>query len=241
MTGKVGRAVDGFRRGATLTVEARPRRQVFVGGLVTHLRHQIVAVAFGDELRDIGIRITEIAEMPGADRAGGDAGGHAFILRQRFIVDAVDAERALLHDADVFVVFARPIGAGPGTELAADAHILVHKDDAVGRALERRASWADRDAIGFRTMETGFREMHRAAGGTFAGFEGMNAVEPDAARFFAEGVEVGERRHMATGIPFLAIDGAGMTADADVEIDDEAEAARCRFCWQRGHDFSSAP
>ncbi len=64
---------------------------------------------------------------------------------------------------------------------------------------------------------------------------GMDAVEPDPVRLGAIGQEIGERRHMAAGIPFLAIDGASMAADADIEIDDEAEPALGRLRGERGH------
>ncbi len=72
--------------------------------------------------------------------------------------------------------------------------------------------------------------MHRAAVGAFAGFEGVDPVEPYAQRIGAIGIEIGHRRHMAAAVPFLAIDGAGMTAHANVEVDDEPElfAARRR-------------
>ena len=55
------------------------------------------------------------------------------------------------------------------------------------------------------------------------GFEGMDAVEPHALLFRPIGIEVRERRHMAARVPFLAVDGAGMAADADVQVDDQAQ------------------
>ena len=68
----------------------------------------------------------------------------------------------------------------------------------------------------------------------FAGLEAVDAVEPDAERIGAVGIEIGQRRHMPAAVPFLAIDGAGMTAHADVEIDDEAELLGARRR-QAGH------
>ena len=59
-----------------------------------------------------------------------------------------------------------------------------------------------------------------------ASLEAVDPVEPDAQGIRAIGIEIGERRHMAAAVPFLAVDGAGMTTDADVEIDDEAELLR---------------
>ncbi len=58
---------------------------------------------------------------------------------------------------------------------------------------------------------------------SLAFLEGMNAVEPHAPGAVAIGVEIGQRPHMAAGIPFLACRRAGVAADADVEIDDEPE------------------
>src|SRR3546814_10018928 len=76
------------------------------------------------EAGDLGIRIAQVAEMARARGAGGDAGRHAIDLLQVLVVDAVEAERAFLHHADVFVELARAVGAGPGAELAADAERL---------------------------------------------------------------------------------------------------------------------
>ena len=51
----------------------------------------------------------------------------------------------------------------------------------------------------------------------------VNAVEPRALGRCAIGVFVVERRRIALRVPFLAGGGAGLAADAGVEIDDEAE------------------
>ncbi len=69
--------------------------------------------------------------MPGRGRAGGDASRNAVDLVEGLVVDAVDAQRAFLHDAGIVVELAGAVGAGPGAELAADAEILVDEDDAV--------------------------------------------------------------------------------------------------------------
>ena len=42
----------------------------------------------------------------------------------------------------------------------------------------------------------------------------------------AVGMLVGQRRAIAAGVPFLAADHAGVAADADVEVDDQAELLR---------------
>src|SRR3546814_7492172 len=70
---------------------------ILVDRPVAHLRHQVVAAALGDQLRYVGLGVAEIAEMPGRGRAGRDAGGYPVDLVEVPVVDAVDAERALLH------------------------------------------------------------------------------------------------------------------------------------------------
>ena len=78
--------------------------------------------------------------------------------------------------------------------------------------------------------------MNGTAIRTFPSLEGMDAIEPNATRFLAKGIKIGQGRHMATGIPFLAIDGAGMATDADIKIDDEAQAPCRGFGGKRGHE-----
>ena len=65
--------------------------------------------------------------------------------------------------------------------------------------------------------------MHRAAAVSAALLVGVDAVEPDAVGVAGIGIDVGERRHVAAGVPFLAARHAGLAADAGVEVDDEAE------------------
>src|SRR6185436_2514499 len=112
---------------------------------------------------DVRPGIAEIAEMARRGGAGGDAGRHALLGREGLVVDAVDAERALLHDAGILVELARAVGTGPRAQLAADAEILVDQHDAVLGALERRAGRADRDAGGLGAMQAGPWEMDRPA------------------------------------------------------------------------------
>jgi hypothetical protein len=83
--------------------------------------------------------------MARADRAGRDAGRHALALGQVLVVDTVNAERTLLHDAVVVVEFARSVRAGPGAQLAADAGVGIYQHDAVLDALVRGAGRAHLD------------------------------------------------------------------------------------------------
>ena len=59
--------------------------------------------------------------------------------------------------------------------------------------------------------------------GALALLEGVDAVEPHPPSALAIGVEIRERRHVPAGVPLLARGGAGMAADAEIEIDNEAE------------------
>jgi hypothetical protein len=51
----------------------------------------------------------------------------------------------------------------------------------------------------------------------------MHAVEPNA--FLRGGIRmlIGQRRHMATGVPFLAIRRTGMAADTGIQINDKTK------------------
>src|SRR5262249_53335568 len=138
------------------------------------------------------------------------------------------AQRALLHRADHLVVFARAIGTGPGAQLASDAQILVDEDDAVLGPLVGGAGRADLDASRLLAMQAGAREVHGAAGGAIARLEAVDAVDPHAHRVGAVGVLVGQRGHVPAGVPLLAVDGAGMAAHAEIEVDDEAELLPAR-------------
>ena len=58
-----------------------------------------------------------------------------------------------------------------------------------------------------------------------AGGVAVDPVEPDAVGLRAIGLGVGQRTGHTAGIPALAGHGAGMTAHAQVQIDDQAELA----------------
>src|SRR5690606_39182547 len=107
----------------------RPRRQVAVDRLVAEVGHQRHAAAFGDQPRDLRIGISEVAEMPRPGRAGLHAGRLAVGFVQLVVVDAVHAQRAFLHHALDLAVFAGAVRAGPRTQLAADAFVLVDQHD----------------------------------------------------------------------------------------------------------------
>src|SRR5262249_45972810 len=143
-------------------------------------------------------------EMPRSGRAGADAGRHAVLRLERLVVDAVDAERALLHRAVFVIVFARAVGTGPRAELAADAGVGIDQHDAVGCTLVGRAGRPDGDAGRRLAVQTGAREMHGAARSAVAHLVGVHAIEPGAVRIGAVRFLVGERRRIAAGVPFLA-------------------------------------
>src|SRR5262249_25818801 len=135
--------------------------QVFVGRPVAHFRHEVVASSLANELRHRRVLVAEIAEMTGAGGARGHTRRNAVLGGQIFIVDLVDAKRALLHDAGILVELPRPVRTGPGTELAADAGVGVHKDDAVLRSLIGSPGRADGYACRLLAVQTGAREMNR--------------------------------------------------------------------------------
>src|SRR5262249_47800088 len=99
---------------------------------------------------------------------------------------------------------------------------------------------ADLDAGRLLAMQARAREMHGPPVGAVADFEGVHAVEPHAQRIDAVRLPIGERRHMSAGVPLLAIYCAGMTADTDVEIDDEAELLLARG-GKGGHGYKPSP
>jgi hypothetical protein len=179
----------------------------------------------------------ETAEFgsPRSPKWRGDAGRHAILRIEGLVVDAIDAERALLHDAGVFVEFPGAIGTGPGAELAADAEVFVDEDDAVRGALEGRTGRTHRHAGGLGAMQARAREMNGAAGRALADLVGVHAVEPDAVGLGPVRREIGQRRGDTAAVPLLAVHGAGMTADADVEIDDEAQSLLRGRGRQAGH------
>src|SRR5262245_33953004 len=120
--------------------------------------------------------------MARAGWTGAHAGGHAILLNQLLVVDAVNAQRALLHHADAVVVLARAVRAGPGAQLAADAGVGIDQHDAVFGALVGGAGGAHSHAIGLLAVEAGAREVHGLTVGAFTHLEAVDAVEPGAVR-----------------------------------------------------------
>src|SRR5690348_8173130 len=114
----------GFKCGASFP------RQVMVRRLGLPLGHERVAAVLADRARGLRVRIVDIAEEPRARRARHDARGLALRLGQARVVDAVDAQRALLHHLLGAVELARAVRAGPGAVAAADALVVVDEHDA---------------------------------------------------------------------------------------------------------------
>src|SRR5690606_28648320 len=211
--------------------------------------HQVDAAPFGDHYRNRRGRIAEVAEVAGIRRAGAYAGRYAVHLGDRLVVDAVDAQRALLHDARGDIHLAGAVRAGPGAQAAADALVFVDEHDAVLAALVRGAGRADRDARRILAVQAGFREMHDARIARLADdlaalgdhLERVDPIEPCTRYVGSVGILVRQRVAVAAGVPLLARHGAGVTADADVEVDDQAEALRRRMDREAGHSLHSWP
>src|SRR5690606_28220843 len=147
---------------------------------------------------------------------------------------------AFLHHPGILVIFARAIGAGPRAQLAADAGVGIDQHDAVALARVGCARRAHGDAGRVVAMQAALGEMDSArSAGLGHHLEGVNPVEPHARRLGAIGIGIGQRRRMAGGVPFLAVHRAGVTADADIEVDDQAELLLRRRGRQAGHGSPS--
>src|SRR3546814_14688113 len=93
----------GFRTRAVLrvlpvaSVATAPRTwwKITVDRLVSQLRHQRPAAAIGDQLRYRRLRIAEVAEVPGAGRAGRQAGRLALARAPVHVVHPGHANRAV--------------------------------------------------------------------------------------------------------------------------------------------------
>ena len=145
------RTIPGRPCAGSAPSQGRAWRQIAVGGPASRLRHQGVAAPLRDQARHLGRRIGQIAEVPGAGRAGGHARGDRVF--QVLVVDAVDAQGALLHHPGRGVELARAVGTRPRAELAADAAVLIDEHDPVLLALVRGPGGADGHARRVLAME----------------------------------------------------------------------------------------
>src|SRR5215510_3924014 len=187
-----GRLLALARPGRRRGIPAGPRGQVFVDGLVAELCQQVEATALVHEPGYGAPWLSQVAEVARARWAGAHAGWDAVFLCKVFVVNPVDAQRALLHDAVAVVIFARAIGAGPRAQLAADAGLGVDQHDAVLGTLEGRPRGAHGDARRLLAMQARAREVHRTARRTLAYLVAVHTVEPGAVRIRAVGVLIGE-------------------------------------------------
>ena len=71
--------------------------------------------------------------------------------------------------------------------------------------------------------------MHRLGVGILPDLERLHAVEERAGRIGAVRILIAQRSGGSGSIPFLAAGHAGMTTDANIEIDDESELGHLRL------------
>ena len=101
---------------------------------------------------DRAVGIAQITEMPCSCGAGPNTGRDAIFFGEIVVVNSINAERAFLHHPRRCIHLARAIGARPSTYSAADAIILIDKDNAILGPLETRPRRADRYARGIVAM-----------------------------------------------------------------------------------------
>src|SRR3982074_1919016 len=106
-------------------------RQIVVCRLRPPLRHQLVTAVFAYRFRHDGLGIVYVAEEPRVRRTRKHTGWFAFRFRKRFVVDAIDAQRALAHHLALFVELPDTIGAGPRAVFAADALVVIDEHQTV--------------------------------------------------------------------------------------------------------------
>ena len=194
-----------------------------VRGVRPPFRHQLVAAAVADRSGHFGLRVMNVAEQSRAGRARHHARRFALRLRQLGVVNAVDAQRALLHHLLVRVELARAVRARPRAILAADALIVIDQHDAVFGTLVARAGRAYRHAWRVFAVQARLGEMHGFRIGKLADLECLYAVEECSRGVLVVRAVIGQVTGEARSIPLLAARHARVAANANVEIDDERE------------------
>src|SRR5262249_21179333 len=157
---------------------------------------------------------------PRRSRAREHACRLAVALGQRFVVDAVGAQRALGHLLALFVELARAVRTRPRAVLAADALVEVDQHEPVFLALVARAGRTGGYARRVLAVQARFREVDRVGERKFARFIGLHAVEEGAGRIGVVRALIRETACLAGRVPLLAARHAGVAADADVQVDD---------------------
>ncbi len=162
-------------------------------------------------------------DADGRARAWWLLAGLALGLGELPVVDAVDAQRALLHHLLLLVELARAVRAGPRAVLAADALVVIDEHDAVLGALVARAGGTHRHARRVLAVQAGLRKVHRLGVRIFADLEGLHAIEERPRRIRSVRALIGHRAGGAGGVPLLAARDAGVAADANVQVYDQRE------------------
>ena len=229
------RLVAGIRLGE---VPARHRRrlvEIFDLGIGAEFRMHLEMAVFLHQPGDVAAGVVEVAELDRTGDARRGAGrGRVRVHPRRqaggdAVIDPVDTEGALLGDAEPFVVGdrlflkrllseiellvvndgPRLVGAGDGAGCAADAQIVVHGDQPVGPLLGG-AGRAHGHAGRLGAVLAADHHEHPLHIGEGAGFHVQNPPPLNA----------GDRI-----VGMLAGDGAGLTADAAIDVDHHAPPA----------------
>ena len=161
----------------------------------------------------------DITEQPCRGRARHHAGRLSLGLWKGFIIDAVNAQRAFGHHLTVLIKLPDAVRTGPGAVLAANALVIVNQHNAIFLTLVRRSGRTHRDTGWILAMQTGLWKMYGLSAGINTGFISLYTVEEGPRWIGIIGVLIDQRTGSTGGIPLLAGSHAGMTANADIEID----------------------
>src|SRR5690606_27453817 len=101
--------------------------------------------------------------------------------------------------------------------------VVIDQHDAIALALVTGAGRTYRHAWRVFAMQAGLREMHGFGERKAADFESLNAVEEGTARPGAVRILIRQAAGIAGRVPRFAAGHAGVTADTDIQVDNESQ------------------